>query len=85
MDREEEVMWRDRKNALASGWQWSRVLGWSTDSAPVSIPELVYETSRDIKQSGLVSAIVGHVGDGKYFISFQLSTRFTHAVALQDG
>lgn len=34
-------------------------------SVPISrLPELVYETKKDIKESGLVSTIVGHVGDG---------------------
>lgn len=34
-------------------------------SVPVSkLPQLVYETKHDIESSGLVSTIVGHVGDG---------------------
>jgi D-lactate dehydrogenase (cytochrome) len=34
-------------------------------SVPVSkLPHLVYETKRDIKESGLKAGIVGHVGDG---------------------
>ena len=34
-------------------------------SVPVSrLPDLVYETKKDISASGLVSTIVGHVGDG---------------------
>lgn len=36
-------------------------------SVPVSrLPDLVYETKKDVDSSGLVSTIVGHVGDGKY-------------------
>ena len=36
-------------------------------SVPVSkLPQLVYETKQDIESSGLVSTIVGHVGDGAY-------------------
>jgi D-lactate dehydrogenase (cytochrome) len=34
-------------------------------SVPVSkLPQLVYETKKDIADSGLKSTIVGHVGDG---------------------
>lgn len=35
-------------------------------SVPVSrLPDLVYETKQDIQELGLVSTIVGHVGDGQ--------------------
>lgn len=35
-------------------------------SVPVSrLPDLVYETKQDIKEIGLVTTIVGHVGDGQ--------------------
>ena len=30
------------------------------------LPELVYDTKRDIANMGLVSTIVGHVGDGNF-------------------
>lgn len=30
------------------------------------MPQLLYETKEDIKESGLVSTIVGHVGDGNF-------------------
>lgn len=34
-------------------------------SVPVtSLPDLVSETKKDIDNSGIVSAIIGHVGDG---------------------
>ena len=36
-------------------------------SVPVSkLPELVYETKKDVASSGLVAPIVGHVGDGNF-------------------
>ena len=36
-------------------------------SVPVSrLPQLVYETKKDIEDSGLMSTIVGHVGDGEH-------------------
>jgi D-lactate dehydrogenase (cytochrome) len=36
-------------------------------SVPVSrLPQLVYETKKDLADSGLQSTIVGHVGDGNF-------------------
>ena len=36
-------------------------------SVPVSrLPELVYETKKDLQRSNLASTIVGHVGDGNF-------------------
>lgn len=36
-------------------------------SVPVSkLPELVYETKKDLAQIGITSTIVGHVGDGNF-------------------
>lgn len=62
-------LWMDRKNALYSGLALvDGARGWSTDvCVPVSrLPDLVYETKKDIKDHGLVSTIVGHVGDGNF-------------------
>ena len=40
-------------------------------SVPVSnLPRLVYETKEDAKKEGIEATIVGHVGDGKGFLSF---------------
>lgn len=34
-------------------------------SVPVSkLPDLIYETKKDLEQVGLVLAVIGHVGDG---------------------
>lgn len=68
-EKEATDLWADRKNALYSGLallEGSR--GWSTDvCVPVSrLPDLVYETKKDIEKSGVVSTIVGHVGDGNF-------------------
>ncbi|KAK7681771.1 hypothetical protein QCA50_015118 [Cerrena zonata] len=63
------MLWSDRKNALYSGLALSEgSRGWSTDvCVPVSkLPELVYETKQDIGASGIISTIVGHVGDGNF-------------------
>ncbi|EPS98544.1 hypothetical protein FOMPIDRAFT_129619 [Fomitopsis schrenkii] len=68
-DKEAADLWMDRKNALYSGLALvPGARGWSTDvCVPVSrLPDLVYETKEDIKRSGIVSTIVGHVGDGNF-------------------
>lgn len=40
---------------------------------PVSrLPELVYETKKDLEESNLRSTIVGHVGDGEAFRKLRL-------------
>jgi len=62
-------LWADRKNALYSGLallEGSK--GWATDvCVPVSqLPELVYETKKDLSALGIVSTIVGHIGDGNF-------------------
>ncbi|PCH38627.1 hypothetical protein WOLCODRAFT_136371 [Wolfiporia cocos MD-104 SS10] len=68
-DKEAHDLWMDRKNAL-----WSSIAlvpgsrAWSTDvCVPVSrLPDLVYGTKQDIKETGVVSTIIGHVGDGNF-------------------
>ncbi|KAG6910090.1 hypothetical protein DXG01_013142 [Tephrocybe rancida] len=54
-------------------WQVFIMLGFLTtdrfpsNSVPVSkLPELVYETKKDMAAVGVVSTIVGHVGDGNF-------------------
>jgi D-lactate dehydrogenase (cytochrome) len=68
-EKEAKDLWAARKNALYSGLarlEGSR--GWGTDvCVPVSrLPDLVHETKQDIQELGLVSTIVGHVGDGNF-------------------
>ncbi|KAF9230600.1 FAD-linked oxidase-like protein, partial [Melanogaster broomeanus] len=68
-EKEANDLWADRKNALYSGLALVEgCRGWSTDvCVPVSkLPALVYETKKDIQDLGIVSAIVGHVGDGNF-------------------
>ncbi|GBE86673.1 D-lactate dehydrogenase [cytochrome], mitochondrial [Sparassis crispa] len=68
-DEEGAELWENRKYALTStlaSVEGSRC--WTTDvCVPVSrLPELVYETKKDLAQSKLQSTIVGHVGDGNF-------------------
>ncbi|KAG6814287.1 hypothetical protein H0H92_013412 [Tricholoma furcatifolium] len=51
-EQEAEDLWQNRKYALI---------------VPVSrLPQLVYETKKDLADSKLTSTIVGHVGDGNF-------------------
>ena len=46
--------------------------GWATDvCVPISrLAECILETKKDIEASGLLTPIVGHVGDGNFHLSF---------------
>ncbi len=46
--------------------------GWATDvCVPISrLAECILETRKDIDQSGLITPIVGHVGDGNFHLVF---------------
>lgn len=67
---EQLELWSARKEALwstlAMKRQGDRV--WTGDVAvPISrLPDIIEETKRDIKESGLFATIVGHVGDGNF-------------------
>ncbi|KZV68441.1 hypothetical protein PENSPDRAFT_754087 [Peniophora sp. CONT] len=68
-DEEADALWMNRKyalNATLSSSPGSRC--WTTDvCVPVSrLPELVYETKKDLAKAGIKSTIVGHVGDGNF-------------------
>ncbi|GLB38819.1 putative FAD linked oxidases, C-terminal domain [Lyophyllum shimeji] len=68
-EKEAADLWQDRKNAHYAGMALLEgAKGYGTDvCVPVSkLPELVYETKKDMAQSGIVSTIVGHVGDGNF-------------------
>ncbi|GLB35075.1 putative d-lactate dehydrogenase [Lyophyllum shimeji] len=68
-DQEAEDLWQNRKYALMSTLAATPgTRCWTTDvCVPVSrLPQLVYETKRDLLDSGLGSTIVGHVGDGNF-------------------
>lgn len=68
---EADELWSARKQALWSVAAKKRDEGdhvWTTDVAvPISaLPDIIEETKTDIAASGLVGAIVGHVGDGNF-------------------
>ncbi|KIP10308.1 hypothetical protein PHLGIDRAFT_101421 [Phlebiopsis gigantea 11061_1 CR5-6] len=69
-DQEAAELWENRKYALTStitsGGEDAKV--WTTDvCVPVSkLPQLVYETKKDLAEANLRSTIVGHVGDGNF-------------------
>ncbi|KAI8978891.1 FAD-linked oxidase-like protein [Trametes punicea] len=68
-EKEAHDLWMDRKNALYSSLAiLPGARGWSTDvCVPVSrLPDLVYETKKDLDEHGIKSTIVGHVGDGNF-------------------
>ncbi|PPQ77513.1 hypothetical protein CVT25_011310 [Psilocybe cyanescens] len=79
--QEAEELWESRKYALMSSLgAYPGKRCWTTDvCVPVSrLPELVYETKKDLKESNLTSTIVGHVGDGNFhsFILFDEHQEF---------
>jgi D-lactate dehydrogenase (cytochrome) len=68
---EARELWSARKEALWSVMAMKRDDTdhvWTTDVAvPISrLPDIIEETKEDIRRSGLLSGIVGHVGDGNF-------------------
>ncbi|KAG5717961.1 hypothetical protein E4T56_gene1682 [Termitomyces sp. T112] len=68
-EQEADDLWQNRKYALMStlaAYPGTRC--WTTDvCVPVScLPQLVYETKKDLAESGVQGTIVGHVGDGNF-------------------
>ena len=72
---EAKELWSARKEALWSIMAMRRGSDdhvWTTDVAvPISrLPDIIEETKEDISQNGLLSGIVGHVGDGNFHGTF---------------
>ena len=68
---EAQELWSARKEALWSVMAKRRDENdhvWTTDVAvPISrLPDVVEETKKDMSESGLLAAMVGHVGDGNF-------------------
>jgi len=63
---EADDMWSDRKNPGLAVLPGSKA--WPTDvCVSVSkLPQLVLETKQDLSDAGLLSTILGHVGDGNF-------------------
>jgi D-lactate dehydrogenase (cytochrome) len=83
-EQEQEELWSARKEALWSVMAKAKPDDkvWTTDVAvPISkLADIIEETKEDIKKSGLMGSIVGHVGDGN-FHSILLYNRSQHAIA----
>jgi FAD/FMN-containing dehydrogenases len=45
------------------------------------LPELVYETKKDLAEVGIMSTIVGHVGDGNFHALLLFCTEKEKAIA----
>ncbi len=71
---EQGELWSARKEALWSTMSQRRPGDrmWTGDVAvPMSrLPDIIEETKKDLKTSGLTSSIVGHVGDGNFHSRF---------------
>ncbi|KAF9033575.1 FAD-linked oxidase-like protein [Panaeolus papilionaceus] len=68
-EKEAHDLWADRKNIYFAGLslvEGSR--GLTTDvCVPISnLPALIAETKKDLENIGIVSSVVGHVGDGNF-------------------
>ncbi|KAJ3995613.1 FAD-linked oxidase-like protein [Lentinula boryana] len=99
-DQEAEDLWETRKNALYACLALvSGSRAWSTDvCVPVSkLPELVYETKKDLASTGLTAPMAGHVGDGNFHaallvrdeeelnIAREVVSRMVHRAIALDG
>lgn len=71
---EQLELWSARKEALWSTMAVKRDGDrvWTGDVAvPISrLPDIIEETKKDVKESGLYGTIVGHVGDGNFHSEF---------------
>ncbi|AEO69982.1 uncharacterized protein THITE_2069500 [Thermothielavioides terrestris NRRL 8126] len=71
-DAEQAELWQARKVALWSTMAQRRPGDrvWTGDVAvPMSrLPDIIEQTKKDFKTSGLTSSIVGHVGDGNFHV-----------------
>ncbi|KAI9452798.1 FAD-binding domain-containing protein [Lactarius psammicola] len=69
-EEEAEAMWTDRKVGFYSGLAYAGegAKAWTTDvCVPISkLPQLVYETQKDMEHSGILYSVVGHAGDGNF-------------------
>ena len=69
---EADELWNHRKVGFWSTFEWvddPNTKIWSTDVCvpPSKLPQLVKGTKEDMAKHGIVSTILGHVGDGKKY------------------
>ena len=67
---EADELWNHRKVGFWSTFEWvndPNTKIWTTDVCvpPSKLPQLVKETKEDMSKHGIISTILGHVGDGK--------------------
>ncbi|KAH8992583.1 FAD-linked oxidase-like protein [Lactarius hatsudake] len=69
-EEEAEAVWMDRKVGFYSGLAYAGegAKAWTTDvCVPISkLPQLVYETQKDMEHAGILYSVVGHAGDGNF-------------------
>ncbi|KAI9430533.1 FAD-binding domain-containing protein [Lactarius indigo] len=69
-EEEAEAMWTDRKVGFYSGLAYAGegAKAWTTDvCVPISkLPQLVYETQKDMERAGILYSVIGHAGDGNF-------------------
>lgn len=68
--KEADELWNHRKVGFWSTFEWvddPNTKIWTTDVCvpPSKLPQLVKETKEDMSKHGIISTILGHVGDGK--------------------
>ncbi|KJY00415.1 d-lactate dehydrogenase like protein [Zymoseptoria brevis] len=85
---EQQELWSARKEALWSVMAQKKNPGdrvWTTDVAvPISrLPDIIEETKDDLDKSGLIGAIVGHVGDGNFHAIILYNEKTEHEIADQ--
>ncbi|GIX18274.1 MAG: lactate dehydrogenase [Rhodothalassiaceae bacterium] len=81
-------LWKARHQLLYAGRQLNPgKLGLITDvCVPISkLAESIRETRRDLAESGIVSAIVGHVGDGNYHTTLWVDPASEEEIARARG
>lgn len=69
---EADELWKHRKVGFWSTFEWvddPNTKIWTTDVCvpPSKLPQLVKETKEDMQKHGILSTILGHVGDGKQY------------------
>jgi D-lactate dehydrogenase (cytochrome) len=81
---ERSKLWQARHDAYYAALALrSGAKGWATDvCVPISrLAECIRETKRDLAQSSIPSALVGHVGDGNFHLVFMIDPNRPEEIA----